>query len=438
MSLDDTTTPNLPTGPTGLYVVIVAPGAGPTALSNSGGAATALGEAVAASGDTDPTVLENLDMAVVTADSARLAQLLAAVDDPGSPVTAVEPEEYVQVLGHLDTVARGTGDTLQHPLHDTAQQFVGDEDADVEPAAIYADTAVATWGLYAVRAIPPVLFTAPWSGHGTTIAVLDTGIDLKHPDFKGGKILGSQSFVPGQTVQDGHSHGTHCAGTAAGPRVPAKGRRYGVAHGAKLLVGKVLSNSGSGTSGQVLAGINWAIGKNATVVSMSLGSSVALGQLPHAYYEEAALRALGRGVLIVAAAGNSGPSAPVGSPANAPSVLSVGALDHGLDVGNFSCRGFNGAGGEVNVAAPGVNVYSSVPVTKGSYDTMTGTSMAAPHAAGVAAMRAQQTGKRGLALWNELMLTTSSLAPLPALAVGYGQVQAPLRRRPLLPITPPS
>ena len=65
--------------------------------------------------------------------------------------------------------------------------------------------------------MPPILATAPWAGSGIRIAVLDTGIDLGHPDFAG-RVIASQSFIPGQPVQDGHSHGTHCAGTAAGPK----------------------------------------------------------------------------------------------------------------------------------------------------------------------------------------------------------------------------
>ncbi|WP_203338400.1 S8 family serine peptidase [Nocardioides limicola] len=414
MSLEESTE-ELPTGPTGRYIVTVAGHAGSAALQ----------QVAEASGDSDCEVLDHLNMAIVEADEAHLALLRSAVEDPSSPVIAVEPEEYVTIMDHVDAAQRSTA---------TVNPFVTIGDGDVEAAATYGDTSTASWGLYAVRAMPPVLHTAPWSGQGTTIAVLDTGIDLQHPDFQGGRIVDTRSFIPNQTVQDGHSHGTHCAGTAAGPRVPTQGRRYGVAHGAKLLIGKVLADSGGGTSGQVLAGINWAIDKKATVISMSLGSSVQPGQLPHTYYEEAALRALNNNVLIVAAAGNSGNGKPVGSPANAPSVLSVAALDQSLNVASFSCFGLNGAGGEVNVAAPGVQVYSAVPTNKGSYGFKTGTSMATPHAAGVAAMLAQKTGKRGLALWNELMLTTQSLSPLPPMAVGYGNVQVPVSRMVLQPI----
>src|SRR4030095_12245763 len=159
-------------------------------------------------------------------------------DDSTSPILAVEPEVYVYPFDTIEdmTIVDGADDT------ETGEDTQDDE---VDAAETYVDTATYTWGLKAVRAIPPILRTAPWSGTGIRIAVLDTGIDLGHPDFVGGG-LSSQPFTPGQPVQDGHSHGTHCAGTAAGIKVPPGGqRRYGVAYGARLLVGKVLSKSGS-------------------------------------------------------------------------------------------------------------------------------------------------------------------------------------------------
>lgn len=418
---------NLPQGETGRLIVVLDQGS--TNVEQEIQRATGASVSIASDGDSLQTetggavALENLGMAVVDATPEQAEALNAAVNDPGSAIRSVEPEVYVQALDDADLAQRIGSPTLGVDE--------GTEDADVDPAASYADTATATWGLYAINAIPPLLHTAPWSGTGTTIAVLDTGIDLSHPDFAG-RILEAQSFIPGQSAQDGHSHGTHCAGTAAGPKVPPTGvRRYGVAHGARILVGKVLSNAGGGTSGQVLAGINWAISKHATVVSMSLGSNTTPGQLPFAYYEEAGLRALQNNVLIIAAAGNNGWN-PVGSPANSPSIVAVAAIDPNLQRASFSSVGLNGAGGEINVAAPGTSTFSAVP--GGGHGLKSGTSMATPHAAGVAAMLAQKTGKRGLALWNELMLTTRALSPLGAVEVGYGLVQVPTKRFVLRPV----
>ncbi len=119
-------------------------------------------------------------------------------------------------------------------------------------AAAFNESAV-TWGLQATR-VPE----SNWSGRGIKVAVLDTGFELNHPDFAG-RTINSQSFVPGEAVQDGHGHGTHCIGTSMGPRVPDPLPRYGIAFEADIFVGKVLSNQGSGDDGDIFAGINWAI-----------------------------------------------------------------------------------------------------------------------------------------------------------------------------------
>ncbi|MFD4421111.1 S8 family serine peptidase [Agromyces sp. NPDC058484] len=421
----DSAVGRVPEGPTGRQIITFAPVDDATATRElrdvAGfdiGAPRGLDDpAAAATGD---VYLEELGIAVVDSAPEQLGALSRAVGDSASPILAVEPEVYVYPFDSIDAPP--------------AVDYEADDDTDaeedeVDAAQTYVDTDTSTWGLKAVRAIPPILSTAPWSGYGMRIAVLDTGIDLDHPDFAG-RVLASQSFIPGQPVQDGHSHGTHCAGTAAGPKVPSgTQRRYGVAHGARLLIGKVLSDQGSGTSGQILAGIQWAIQQGAHVISMSLGSAVAVGQPHFTYYEQAATAALNAGSLIVAAAGNSG-WAPVGAPANSPSVLAVAALDQALQRAPFSCVGLNGNGGEVNIAAPGVATYSTVPVSKGSYGVKSGTSMATPHVAGVAATLAQKTGLRDRALWQELVRTAEAL-PLPALEVGAGLAVVPTRRRPI-------
>ncbi len=241
--------------------------------------------------------------------------------------------------------------------------------------------------------------------------------------------------MPGETVQDGHGHGTHVAGTVAAHRKPVGGqRRYSTAPGAQLLIGKVLSNSGSGTSGGVLAGMNWAIGQGAHVISMSLGSPVAPGQSHFTYYEAAGRAALDRSSLVIAAAGNSG-DRPVGSPANCPLIMAVAALGQDLRRASFSCLGLNGNGGEINIAAPGVAVYSAWPRSKGSYQILNGTSMATPHVSGVAAILAQATGLQGRALWSRLVSTTTPL-PESTQRVGRGLAKAPTRRLQIFPITP--
>src|SRR5699024_608070 len=110
-----------------------------------------------------------------------------------------------------------------------------------------------TWGL---RAIGAGESTA--SGQGVRVAVLDTGMSPDHPDFADRTIV-PNSFVSGESAEDGNGHGTHVIGTACGPREPATGPGYGVAYAAEIYAGKVLDNSGSGSDAEILAGISWAI-----------------------------------------------------------------------------------------------------------------------------------------------------------------------------------
>jgi subtilisin family serine protease len=135
-------------------------------------------------------------------------------------------------------------------------------------------------------------------------------------------------------------------------------------------------------------------------------------------FETAARRGLARGTLVIAAAGNEGPGGGLRSPANVPSVLAVGAVDNALLTAGFSSRG------DVNIAGPGVNVYSTLPMPA-RYGLKSGTSMACPHVAGIAALWAESNASyRGAALANILMARARPL-PLPANQVGKGLVQAP-------------
>jgi len=279
-----------------------------------------------------------------------------------------------------------------------------------------------TWGLQATRAA-----LSKFSGKGIRVAVLDTGMDLGHPDFASRKIV-SRSFVPNQAVQDGHGHGTHCIGTSCGPINPAQLPRYGIAGEAAIFVGKVLSNQGSGGDSAIIAGINWAVENKCAVVSMSLSAPAAVGQAPSQVFEQVARRALQQGTLLIAAAGNEshrpGVVNPVGHPANCPSILAVAALDVNMRVASFSNGGINANGGQIDIAGPGVDVYSSWPMPR-RYSTISGTSMATPHVAGIAALYAQSSSSlRGDAL-SRVLLQRARRLNLPSRDVGMGLVQAP-------------
>lgn len=206
-------------------------------------------------------------------------------------------------------------------------------------------------------------------GRGIVVAVLDTGCDAAHPDLKG-QIVAQRDFTNSGT-DDRNGHGTHCAGViaAADNSVGV----IGVAPESKLLIGKVLGNDGSGASSWIAAGIRWATNNKAHVISMSLGSS-----RPDAGTHAAIKEAVQAGVIVVAAAGNSGPGT-INYPGAYPEVISVGAIDATGRIANFSSQNR-----EVDVAAPGVNILSSVP--GGRWARMSGTSMATPLVAGVVAL----------------------------------------------------
>ncbi|HEY5784969.1 MAG TPA: S8 family serine peptidase [Microlunatus sp.] len=373
----------------------------------------------------DATVFSELGIAVMSADPSQFSAL-QKVAASGERIVSISPELINHVMpgqsadyaggyadGVADLVARlGSGqsipDASEPPLTPGREQ------------PPFADTAQATWGLQATGVI-----SSPYSGRGVRVAVLDTGFDATHPDFLGRQVT-LQSFVAGEAPQDGHGHGTHCVGTSCGPRMPETGRRYGVAYEADIFVGKVLSDGGSGGDAGVLAGINWAVANGCQVISMSLGSDF---PQVHPPYVAAGRRALNRGSLIVAAAGNNadrrvGNFGFVGPPANSPAVVAVGALEQQLAVAYFSARSLAATrGGQVDLAAPGWQVYSSWPMPT-RYRSISGTSMATPHVAGLAALWAQQTGLRGRELWATLTQEDTRLLA-PSADVGGGLPLAP-------------
>jgi len=370
-------------------------------------------------------LLGNLSMAVVNV-APDAAGALAMEAGEESAILAVEPEGIMYALSELQVMSL---DYL-HGFRDCAESLYvsastkppgGEEGADLIEAAGFVDSPTHTWGLTATKSA-----ASRFTGQGINVAVLDTGLFLAHPDFAGRSIV-SRSFIAGVvSANDGHGHGTHCTGTACGAFKPAVGPRYGIAHKANIFIGKVLSDQGSGGDGGILAGIDWAIANRCQVISMSLGAEV---PTTTTFYETAGQRALNAGSLIVAAANNNanrsaGNFGFVGRPANSRSFMAVGALDGNLRMGNFSARDtVHRAGTAVDIAGPGVAVYSSWPMPT-RYRTINGTSMATPHVAGIAALWAQASGARGPALWQRLINNARALA-LPFDDVGRGLVQAP-------------
>ncbi|HEX8870014.1 MAG TPA: S8 family serine peptidase, partial [Lentzea sp.] len=233
----------------------------------------------------------------------------------------------------------------------------------------------------------PQAWQQGFTGAGTTVAVLDTGIDSTHPDLQGA-VVEEKNFTQAATTDDKFGHGTHVASTITGD-----GKYRGIAPDAKLVNGKVLDDNGSGTESGVIEGMEWAATK-AKVVNMSLGSNSPSDGTDIVSQAVNRLTAE-HGALFVVAAGNSGRQ--VASPAAADAALTVGAVDRDDKLAPFSSRGPRAGDGAIkpDITAPGVDIVAAkakngvigTPVDE-NHVALSGTSMATPHVAGAAAILA--------------------------------------------------
>lgn len=217
-------------------------------------------------------------------------------------------------------------------------------------------------------------------GKGITVAILDTGCDVTHPDLSG-CIIGVRNFTrddDGQpdVVTDYSGHGTHVAGTIAA--IHNGTGVVGVAPEANLLILKVLDKSGSGQYDWILNGINYAVEQKVDIISMSLGGSVDVPEL-----HQAIQYAISNQILVVCAAGNEGDgqssSDEFAYPASYNEVISVGSI-------NLERRSseFSNSNSEVDLVAPGEEILSTY--LNGTYAKLSGTSMATPHVSGALAL----------------------------------------------------
>jgi serine protease len=317
-------------------------------------------------------------------------------DDTEADVAAIDAEGGIAM--HPASAWSATHDKIEiadvDPARESAILDVLSRDPRVEhaePMALYRASFVPNDPLYASKQwhLKRVGAEKAWEytcGQGVTVAVIDTGIACfddgpfsRGTDLSGTRCGGGWNFVDDNArAADDHGHGTHVAGTIAQTTNNGMGTA-GLAYCATLMPIKVLSRQGFGSTANVAEGIRYAADEGAQVINLSLG-----GPIRSQILEDAVNHALAKGVVIVAAAGNSGRS--VGYPAAYPGVIAVSATDDKDNIARFSSRG-----PQVGLAAPGVAVTQQTVCNGGKdkcevFGTFNGTSMASPHVAGVAAM----------------------------------------------------
>ena len=276
---------------------------------------------------------------------------------------------------------------------------------------------ITDWGITKVGA------EKSWSnytGAGVDIAVIDTGANTSHPDLVDAVVNGVSEVSYTTSYQDDNGHGTHCAGII-GARQNGTGV-VGMAPQSSIYAVKALDSNGSGYTSDIISGIDWSIGQGVDIISMSLGSSTSSTAL-----KSACDTANAKGILVVAAAGNTGSkSATVRSkdtinyPAKYESVIAVGATDS-----NNLRAYFSSTGSELDVVAPGYQIVSDCYT--GGTVTMSGTSMATPYVAGDLALLKQANPTYTSTQLRKLLQDTSKdLGPVGTDSLyGHGLIQAP-------------
>lgn len=369
----------------------------------------------------DGLFLKNLGVAII--DNYELDKLKHLSKKSHSPIVYWEKERVFKSQTELGII-----DDIYSDIAQLTKKVKQLEDLILKNADEKPISASLTWGLSAID-----LNLSKFSGKGIDICILDSGFYRDHPDFKGRNITG-KSFVYDEPWDiDVYGHGTHVVGTAAGNISHIDNVRYGIAYEANIVIAKVLDDSGNGTTSGIIDALDNCIEKNYKLASMSLGSSVKIGEEPSPIFEHVGNRALENNCLIVAAAGNDSKRPkvpkPVNSPANAESIMAVSALTKSLKVANFSNAGINaGSGGRADISAPGVSIFSSFSLnnTKNKlYRTMNGTSMATPHVAGIAALYWEAfPNASAKEIWLMLEKHSKKLSKQLLRDVGQGLVQA--------------
>ena len=337
------------------------------------------------------------------ATAADRSAAVGAVD--GTAVQSI-PDIGVHVVVVPSATAAAA---LARLKHSPSVEFA-EPDATAEAADVPDDPSFSLqWGMTKIKA--PDAWTTTKGSPSVKVAVLDTGVSLSHPDLQG-KVVATRNFSSSSTPDDVNGHGSHVAGIAAAATNNGVGVA-GVGYSVDIMDVKVLGDSGSGLYSDMISGITWAADNGANVINLSLGGTMASSAL-----ESAVNYAWSKGVVVVAAAGNSASSAPF-YPAYYANVMAVAATTD-LD----KLASFSDYGDWVDVAAPGISIYSTIP---GGYGYMSGTSMASPFVSGLAALLfAQATDTNGNGLLNDEVRSRiqSTADNIGLSSIGSGRINA--------------
>jgi subtilisin family serine protease len=331
-------------------------------------------------------------------------QYIIVLKEPPANLVGEERQEFVQneisrltsdlsgrVLYRYDTAIEGFA--IQAGSNDIERLINDASVAFIEPdkrVTIFAQQSNATWGLDRIdsRQGRDRIYNYTQTGRGVHAYIVDTGVRASHAEFRG-RMGASYSSVPGfSAAEDCNGHGTHVAGTVGGTT-------YGVAKGVTLHAVRVLGCDGSGSDSGVIAGIDW-VTKNAVqpaVANMSLG-----GERSQAL-DAAVNRAIKSGVTFVVAAGNDGANACNYSPADVPLAITVGAT-----TSSDTRSSFSNLGRCLDIFAPGSSITSAWRTSDSATNTISGTSMAAPHVAGAVALLLEELGDVGPNTITEALL----------------------------------
>ncbi|TSC95268.1 MAG: aerolysin [Parcubacteria group bacterium Athens1014_10] len=317
---------------------------------------------------------------------------------------AVLSEKAVKNLSQSPEIKRIDDDIIVYALEKLSELGKKPKGSATQPSETLP------WGIDRIDAD---LVWGVTTGDTVKVAVIDTGIDLAHPDLKNNIKGGYNAINSRRSANDDNGHGTHVAGIIGA--IDNEIGVIGVGPKINLYAVKVLNRNGSGYLSDIIEGLDWCIDNGMQVVNMSLGTSSYVES-----FEDAVKRVEAAGIVQVAAAGNSGPyDDTVNYPAKFPEVIAVSAIDKTDTITSWSSRG-----PEVDLAAPGVSIYSTY---KGSsYKILSGTSMASPHVAGAAALVLDvNSGYTSEQVKQKLLKTADDLgAPGPDNLYGAGLVDA--------------